>query len=57
MIYKDKVLPKIFKKSSSIDFVIEKSNFFRKMYFLYFVVIIHPQSLKVSLRNSFYIAR
>ena len=45
------VIPK-----SSTDIFIEKSNFFRKFSIFCFLVMFHPQSLKVSLRNSFYTA-
>ena len=46
------VIPK-----SSTDFFHRKQNVFRKIFIFYVFIIFHPQSLKVSLRNSFYTAR
>ena len=42
---------------SSTDFSIEKIELFPKFFIFHFLVIFHPQPLKVSLRNSFYTAR
>ena len=46
------VIPK-----SSTDFFSSKTKSFSKKYIFYVFIIFHPQSLKVSLRNSFYTAR
>ena len=42
---------------SSTDFSIEKIELVHKFLIFHFLVIFHPQSLKVSLRNSFYTTR
>ena len=46
------VIPK-----SSTDFFHRKQKVFSKKIIFYVFIIFHPQSLKVSLRNSFYTAR
>ena len=43
-------------KSSTVFFPSKTKSFSKKNHFLFFIIF-HPQSLKVSLRNSFYTAR